>query len=84
MKLPTKQREAELIATIGKVKRAIADMEIKLSDMIDPILNFCPEVSSEWGDTIDEQIELYDELYETLNRLLIEKERLKRERLNDI
>lgn len=75
MKLPIKRREAELIATIGKVKRHIAELEQQISDMVDYSL-----VNEAAAELVDEQIEHYDELYETLNRLIIEKEQLKLER----
>jgi hypothetical protein len=78
MTLPIKQREAELISLIGKVKRHIAQLEAQISDMIDYSIG-----NPTAAETVDEQIEAYDNLYESLNRLIIEKERLKRERLDN-
>lgn len=77
MKLPIKRREAELIATIGKVKRHISELEQQISDLVDYSI-----VNPIAAETVDEQIEIYDQLYETLNKLLIEKEQLKQERKN--
>jgi hypothetical protein len=67
-----RQKEAHILATIGKVKNNIAQIEQTICGLIDYSM-----VSDVVAETVDEQIGLYDELYETLNRLLIERARLK-------
>jgi len=77
VKLPIKLREAALVACIGKVKRNIAQLEIQISELIDNDLT-----NEALGAVIDDQIELYDALYEMLNELIIQKSQLKSERKN--
>ena len=79
MKLPIKLREAGVVAMIGKLKRNINELEIQISNLIDTDLN-----NELLGPFIDEQIELYDALYQMLDEMICEKQRLKEERKNNI